>query len=262
MGAQSFESIVELALALGEVAHVTRLCGAAEAIRQATELSMTRDEQKVHDSVVAAARSAGRPAFRPRSRPKDARCLSRRRSLTRWRGWRTIRRAAPKPGGAAERSSDVSRGLNCNFILRLTSATTMSGVESCWSRSSRLRMVHHRRALLPRYPHPRETARCSPISRPTSRSPPHTSSSSEGVARVRRATLRPAERPASTVWEIRRRVIARPGLRCGRRRAPRISWFRSRPGSDFLRRHGATAGLGLHIALELGDGVAPDSRRS
>jgi non-specific serine/threonine protein kinase len=57
MGAQSFESIVELALALGEVAHVTRLCGAAEAIRQATELSMTRDEQKVHDSVVAAARS-------------------------------------------------------------------------------------------------------------------------------------------------------------------------------------------------------------
>ena len=57
MGAQSFEAIVELALALGEVAHVTRLCGAAEAIRQATGWTMTRDEQRVHDSVVAAARS-------------------------------------------------------------------------------------------------------------------------------------------------------------------------------------------------------------
>jgi tetratricopeptide (TPR) repeat protein len=57
MGAQSFESIAELAMALGEVAHVTRLCGAAEAIRQATGWTMTQDEQRVHDSVVAAARS-------------------------------------------------------------------------------------------------------------------------------------------------------------------------------------------------------------
>jgi non-specific serine/threonine protein kinase len=57
MGAQSFESIVELALVLGEVAHVTRLCGAAEAIRQATGVTMNGDERRVHDRVIAAARA-------------------------------------------------------------------------------------------------------------------------------------------------------------------------------------------------------------
>lgn len=57
IGAQSFEAIVELALAVGEVAHVARLCGAAEAIRQATGANMAPGEQKVHDSIVTAARS-------------------------------------------------------------------------------------------------------------------------------------------------------------------------------------------------------------
>jgi tetratricopeptide (TPR) repeat protein len=57
MGAQSFEAIVELALALGEAAHVTRLCGAAEAILQATGNTLTPSEQVVHESIVAAART-------------------------------------------------------------------------------------------------------------------------------------------------------------------------------------------------------------